>query len=84
MMNIYEIMTLMLSSRRCRTLLLIKLLSPCILIKLGAHALLNVNHSYHVDLRVYALHVDLGVDAPHVDFRSLCSTRCFKSHCSTR
>ena len=61
--------------RRCRTLLLIKLLSSCILIKLGAHVLLNVNHSYHVDLRAYALHVDLGVDAPHVDFRSLCSTR---------
>ena len=59
----------------CRTLLLTKLLNPCILIKLGAHALLNVNHSYHVDL---------GVDAPRVDFRSLCSTRCFKSHCSTR
>jgi len=58
---------LMLSSRRCRTLLLIRLLSPCILIKLGAHALLNVNHSYHVDLRAYALHVDLGVDAPHVN-----------------
>jgi len=36
-------------------------------IKLGAYALLNVNHSYHVDLRVYALHVGLGVDAPHVD-----------------
>jgi len=32
-------------------------------IKLGAHALLNVNHSYHVDLRAYAPHVDLGVDA---------------------
>ena len=90
MVNICEIimlklsLLLMLSSRRCRTLLLIKLLSPCILIKLGAHALLNVNHSYHIDLRAYALHVDLGVDAPHVDFRSLCSTHCFKSHCSTR
>jgi len=32
-------------------------------IKLGAHDLLNVNHSYHVDLRAYAPHVDLGVDA---------------------
>ena len=32
-------------------------------IKSGAHALLNVNHSYHVDLRAYAPHVDLGVDA---------------------
>jgi len=39
-------------------------------IKLGAHALLNGNHSYHFDLRAYALHVDLGVDAPRVDFRS--------------
>ena len=84
MMNIYEIIMLELSSRRCRTLLLIKLLSPCILIKLGVDALLNINHSYHVDLRAYAPHVDLGGDAPHVDFRSLCSTRCFKSHCSTR
>ena len=65
---------LMSSSRWCSTLLLIKLLSPCILIKLGAHALLNVNHSYHVDVGAYALHVDLGVDAPHVDFRSLCSS----------
>jgi len=26
-------------------------------IKLGAHALLNINHSYHVGLRAYALHV---------------------------
>jgi len=53
-------------------------------IKLGAYTLLNVNHSYHVDLRAYALHVGLGVDAPHVDlgvapphvdFKSLCPTR---------
>ena len=27
------------------------------------------NHSYHVDLRAYALHVDLRVDALHVDLR---------------
>jgi len=39
-------------------------------IKLGAHALLNVNHSYHVDLWTYALHVDLGFDALHVDLRA--------------
>jgi len=36
---------------------------------LGAHALLNVNHSYHVDLRAYAPHVDLGVDAPALILR---------------
>jgi len=40
-------------------------------IKLGAHALLNVNHSYHVDLRAYVLHVDLGVYAPHVALRAI-------------
>ena len=28
------------------------------------------NHSYHVDLRAYALHVDLRVDALHVDLRA--------------
>jgi len=39
-------------------------------IKLGAHALLNVNHSYHVDLRAYALHVDLRAYALHVDFKN--------------
>ena len=61
-----------LSSRRCRPLLLIKLLSPCILIQSwGLDALLNVNHSYHVDLRAYASHVDLGVDAPHVALRAI-------------
>ena len=43
--------------------------------KLGAHALLNVNHSYHVDLRAYALHIDLRADALHVDLRAYALTR---------
>ena len=38
--------------------------------KLGAHALLNVNHSYHVDLRAYALHVELRAYALHVELRA--------------
>ena len=57
--------------RWCRTLLLIKLLSPCILIKVGGLCPVNVNHSKHVDLRAYALHVDLGVDVPHVALRAI-------------
>ena len=32
--------------------------------KLGAHALLNVNHSYHVDFRSLCSSVDLRVYAP--------------------
>jgi len=43
--------------------------------KLGAHALLNVNHSYHVDLRAYALHIDLRADALHVELRAYALTR---------
>jgi len=31
---------------------------------LGAHALLNVNHSYRVDFRSYAPALILGIDTP--------------------
>jgi len=68
----------------CRTLLLTKLLNPCILIKLGAHALLNVNHSYHVDLRAYALHVDFRSLYSNVDFRGLCSSVALRAYALTR
>ena len=39
-------------------------------------------HSYHVDLRAYALHVDLRAYALHVDLMSRCSTRWIASLCS--
>jgi len=44
-------------------------------IKLGAHALLNDNHSYHVDFESLC---------STRWFRSWCSTRWFRSWCSTR
>jgi len=58
-------------SRWYCTLLLIKLLSPCILIQSwGLMPCWMFNHSKHVDLRAYALHVDLWFDAPHVALRA--------------
>jgi len=58
------LLLLMSSSRRCHTLLLIKLLSPCILIKLGAYAL-------------WMLIIQTRWFESLCSFRSWCSTRWF-------
>jgi len=64
-------LSLMSSSRWCCTLVLYKLLSPCILISSwGLMPCWMFNHSYHIDLSAYALHVDLRAYALHVDLRA--------------
>jgi len=50
-------------------------------IKLGAHAMLNVNHSYRVDFRSYAPVLILGVDTPALILEVMLQ-RCFESLCS--
>jgi len=38
------------------------------------------NHSYHIDLRAYALHVDLRAYALHVELRAYALTRLLVPH----
>ena len=38
------------------------------------------NHSYHVDLRAYALHVDLRANALHVELRAYALTHWLVPH----
>jgi len=49
-------------------------------IKLGAHALLNVNHSYRVDFRSYAPVLILGAMLQRC-FESLCSNTLIGTTC---